>query len=470
MMLKDILHDIEIIRKYPLRYIAQVVIQAETPLSISTGEKDILTDSTIVTDANGLPMIYGTSLAGVLRHSLQERGMDVDSIFGYQNDRTNEGEGSRLIVSNAHFVDKNSNVIEGLCPVDWNDEFLGKFKELPVRQHAKIWHTGAVNKQEHGKFDEQVVYKGTRFKFELELVGDNSDRQNWIQLLKQFSALDFRIGGGSRKGFGKLEIVSIQVKEFDLESKLEDYMEKTSSLNCSLGTENVKLTYQDEDKRSWISFILKIEPDDFWMFGSGFGDSDVDMTPVFEEEIIWKTAGPEFSEKLILIPTSSIKGAISHRVAYHYNRLTDNYADGKSKAELEQLVGEKNTAVKSLFGCSKENEKGNRGNVLFTDLYLKMDENKMPKIINHVAIDRFTGGAINGALFDEKVIFQKNIPKLELLVKKNALEDDKVQESLHNTLNDICNGMLPLGGGVMRGHGCFTGKVYKNGVEVTNGR
>ena len=468
MMLKDILHDIEIIRKYPLRYIAQVVIQAETPLSISTGEKDLLTDSTVVTDVNGLPMIYGTSLTGVLRHSLQERGIDVDSVFGYQNDRTNDGEGSRLIVSNAHFVDKNSNVIEGLCPVDWNDEFLGKFKELPVRQHAKIWHTGAVNKQEHGKFDEQVVYKGTRFKFELELVGDNSDRQNWTQLLERFSALDFRIGGGSRKGFGKLKIVSIQVKVFDLKSDIGNYLDKTSSLNCSLGSKDVKDEYQNKDNENWHKYTLSIEPDNFWMFGSGFGDSDVDMTPVFEEEIIWKTAGPEFSEKLILIQTSSIKGAISHRVAYHYNKLKRNYADGKSKAELEQLVGEKNLGVKSLFGCSKENEKGNRGNVLFTDLYLKMDENMKPKILNHVAIDRFTGGAINGALFDEKVIFQKNIPMLEFLVKKDAFEEDEVQKSLHNTFHDICNGMLPLGGGVMRGHGCFTGKVYKDGKELIN--
>ncbi|MDO9578464.1 MAG: hypothetical protein Q7J16_11310, partial [Candidatus Cloacimonadales bacterium] len=94
-----------------------------------------------------------------------------------------------------------------------------------------------------------------------------------------------------------------------------------------------------------------------------------------------------------------------------------------------------------------------------------------------VAIDRFTGGAKAGALFDEKVITQKNVINFEILVNQNAyeidniktaFEKDKVQYAFEKTLADICTGMLPLGGGVMRGHGCFTGKVFRNGVEVTN--
>jgi hypothetical protein len=28
--------------------------------------------------------------------------------------------------------------------------------------------------------------------------------------------------------------------------------------------------------------------------------------------------------------------------------------------------------------------------------------------------------------------------------------------------------MLPLGGGTMRGHGCFIGKLEKNGKEIYN--
>ena len=52
---------------YPYRSLARVVLEAKTPLCISSGEKDLVSDSMCIKDANGLPYIPGTTLAGVLR-------------------------------------------------------------------------------------------------------------------------------------------------------------------------------------------------------------------------------------------------------------------------------------------------------------------------------------------------------------------------------------------------------------------
>lgn len=56
---------------------------------------------------------------------------------------------------------------------------------------------------------------------------------------------------------------------------------------------------------------------------------------------------------------------------------------------------------------------------------------------------------------------------MTLLVRKEALDkkDKKVEQALEAALQDICKGMLPLGGGVNRGNGIFTGTL-KRGEEI----
>lgn len=203
---------------------------------------------------------------------------------------------------------------------------------------------------------------------------------------------------------------------------------------------------------------MQIEPENFWLFGSGLSDDEVDMTPVYEKVVVWRGSKAKFSQEKILIPASSIKGALSHRTAYHYNKLQGNFADKlESEEKIKDYVEEKNAAVKALFGCAKdEDERGSRGNVILSDIYIT--KTKKEKILEHVAIDRFTGGAKDGALYDEKVIAQKASINLRILVNKNALEEPQVQNAFELTLDDICQGSLPLGGGVMRGHGCFKGE------------
>ncbi|APF18784.1 protein of unknown function DUF324 [Caldithrix abyssi DSM 13497] len=443
------------------RYCARILLEATTPLKIGTGEAGLITDELVATDANGLPVIPGTALTGVLRHSFKDESK-IKNVFGFQEKK--EGKGSRLIISNANFVGKDGEVIDGLADIDFSDEFYKNFKLLPVRDHTRITEKGVADSEAHGKFDEQIVYKGCRFVFDMELIGDKNDVALWQELLSKLRSPLFRIGSGTRKGFGELKIVRLDEEIFDLTNDVQKYMSRSAKLSVPKNEFKAKLVSDDQ----LITYELYLEAEDFFIFSSGYGDNETDTVVKKEPYIIWSDGKPTFTEEKILLPATSVKGAISHRTAFHYNRLAGYFADQIPVEDHKNYVGENNTAVRALFGFAKNSEEdenyGQRGRVIFSDLFVRAAGEK---IFDHVAIDRFTGGAIDGALYNEKVVFTDENIILKIAVEKEALEnDDKIMEAFECTLKDIATGMLPLGGNVMRGHGSFTGKVFKNGKDI----
>lgn len=493
-------------------FLARIILEAETPLALASGEKDIYTDKLVLTGINGLPYIPGTSLTGVLSHSLSalDEGFPVNDFFGYQIPGKNEGFGSRVVISPAYMVGENGYVAEGLDTTHTDSDFFTLFRHLPVRQHVRINHRGVH--EEKGKFDEEVVFKGTRFCFEIEMMGVLEDTSNWEKLLGIISSPLFRIGGGTRKGFGKMKIINSRsfTAVIDLEQNLDKYLGKSSSFNKSASWWEEWGSALDisvvSSPRNLSVYELKLTPEDFFLFGSGFGSDEADMTPVDEMVITWKDGNPEFIQEKWLIPASSFKGALAHRVAYHYNKLSGIFADkvnqefvrklidkgflnfsrkdfdSSKEKDLFNIIGPYNQAVNWLFGTAADEDQGVPGNVLFSDLFV--EKGGESKLMNHVSIDRFTGGAMEGALFTEEVVEAGNIKplKLDVVLDKTGLEkvirkhpmiggeynEDRFREYFNNTikalelaLEDVCNGQLPLGGGTMRGHGCFKGDFKK---------
>ena len=411
------------------RHIAHITIQADTPLKVGSNASDFLQDSPIQKDFNGLPMILGTSIAGVLRKDFDDSL--VDDIFGNEN-------GSKVIFSNALLVDERNRVHEELLLE--KTDFLKIFDNLPIREHTAITEKGVA--KEHSKFDEEVVYKGTRFKFSIEVIED--EKESFDKILKLLSSPLFRLGGGSTKGFGKFKIVEIQTQTYNK----DNYENYSSSLNHILKTP-YKLEGQNDN--NYTTYTLKIAPEDFFIFGSGFGDSDSDATPVYEKVVDYANA--KLSDGEILIPASSIKGAVAHRTTYHYNLLNKLFIGDKKARESTQ----------EIFGEAKNSKKGSKGKAIFSDCYKK--DQKETKTFDHVAIDRFTGGAIDGALFQEKTIAQKDLWEIEILLHKDV--QGKVLEAFEKALIDITTGMLPLGGMTTKGHGVFIGTLLKDKKEFS---
>jgi len=302
------------------RFLAHIIIEAKTPLKVGGGKNDLFLDAPAQRDFNGLPMILGTSVAGILRRAFEDNaGKDaVNKIFGTRREEKGRSEkesedenlnliGSRLIVSNALLVDENGKVCEQL--LSGKSEFLRLFDILPIRDHVAIGANGAA--KDAGKFDEEVVFKGTRFKFSLELDGSKEEFEEILNLLCDPT---LRLGSGSSKGFGLLGILEIKWGEFEL-------YEYTSSLNDNPhGLSDFDLKGEINEK--FIKYELKISPDDFFVFGSGFGDNEADQTPALESVIDYKTG--KLSKQKILIPASSVKGALSHRTAFYFNKIYKN--------------------------------------------------------------------------------------------------------------------------------------------------
>ena len=466
------------------RFLAYVIIEAKTPLKVGGGKNDLFSDAPVQRDWNGLPMILGASVAGILRRAFEDgAGKDVaNEIFGTKHEGKGRSEkesedenlnliGSRLIVSNALLVDENGKVCEEL--LSGKSEFLRLFDILPIRDHVAIGANGAA--KDAGKFDEEVVFKGTRFKFSLELDGSEEEFEEILNLLCDPT---LRLGGGSSKGFGSLGILEIKWGEFEpgeYSSSLNFNSDKFAKFTLESVTDG-NLTSQ-----KFIRYELKISPDDFFMFGSGFGDKDADQTPVLECVIDYENKC--LSKRKILIPASSIKGALSHRTAFHFNKINKQFGE-KAK------VGSENEAVREIFGHEKnENKKGAKGKILISDCFLDYDEAKDTKVFEHVSIDRFTGGAIDAALFQEKAIAQRNNFEIEveiepdktdkkgkkrsgfcveILVKSNVSKASL--DAFEAALNDVIKGHLPLGGATTKGYGFFKGEVVKNGkrLELTD--
>ena len=89
-------------------FIAHITFEAKTALKIGSKNADFLQDSPIQKDWNGLPMILGTSLTGVLRKEFENECEIAKNIFG-------TGDfGSKTIISNALLLDENLEVNESL--------------------------------------------------------------------------------------------------------------------------------------------------------------------------------------------------------------------------------------------------------------------------------------------------------------------------------------------------------------------
>ena len=514
-----------------LRYQAVCMIEAATVLAVGSGDKTILLENPIIRDAFNLPYIPGTSLTGVMRHLLEGEQVDeikpLKELFGFQErnkENKEEGVGSRIILSSAYLF-KDDKVADGLeTALALEPEFATLLK-LPLRDHVRINDKGVADKDGYGKFESELLPKGVRFVFEIELWGTDEDQDNWNDILDSIKHPTFRIGGGTRKGFGQLKVINCWQRVLNLKSK-EDfdlYLNKTSQItipsdisfkeyeNSSKGKSNAtKFIHYKLDlvSRDFFLFDGQFEMDDKTIKALKLGQKRTDMTPKMEQILTWTGNHPSVSSSKWLLPATSIKGAIAHRVAFHYNKKVgnkiiteegpllkeiENFIQSNANASLTEdktkelkvkigtyrqlldtknssknFVGEQNIAVKTLFGEAldyKNKDKGQRGKVLFSDVYIDR-ENGTEKILNHVSIDRFTGGALETALFSEKVVGSKAPYTLEIWVEKSALEDEDIKYAFEQTLKDLAKEQLPLGGGTMRGHGMMKGSVLKQNESL----
>lgn len=479
------------------RHLARVVLELTTPMHIGAGREGERADAEIARDANGLPTIPGSSLAGALRASLVAIEPDgpllADAIFGFQRSRKDgslapaDARGSSLTVSWASIHDSNNIPVEGIVERNnlADDQILQVALSPTIRDHVRLSHLGAADARQspendksttgvggHGKFDEMAVCAGHRFTFELELAGDMGSVENWNLLLGILRDPTLRIGAKTRRGFGAFKIVSLSGASLclDKEEDFSSYARHPAALSVqSPLLEPLETLSSSKQSNAAVVAMLELEPEGYWMFGGGSDpagfEGDADMSPVRDKRVVWDDGRGRLIEDIIVIPGSSVKGALAHRVAFHCNRLTGRHADTLDRDKLSEVTGSHNEAVQEIFGSVNGTESGSKGLVMIDDIMMEAEPKS--QLVHHVSLDRFTGGAMSGFLFSERPVWGGKIDiSIRIVTSGNRKVSLVSRKALESAIEDLANGRLQIGAGSGRGLGYFTAR---NGVKWSDG-
>jgi CRISPR/Cas system CSM-associated protein Csm3 (group 7 of RAMP superfamily) len=470
-------------------HLARITLQTETPLSIATGKADGVFDTSLVTDANGLPTIPGTSLTGVLRHLYQDEFGEAgaNELFGFQSrDKSDESQPSRLHVSWGCIHNSAGKAVQGLClgkerTAQEQDTILKvalALADIPAnRDRVRINHKGASS--DTGKFDRAVLPAGYRFSVELSLWSDLANDAQWERVLDLLQHPLFRLGGSTRAGLGKLKVVSVHtlVNDLRIPAGRTAFGQMRRDMNNLTGFKphTLKNSWAEGKEPTTVTATLKLKPKSYWRIGQGDkptltdNGKTADLLPKLEARIGWNPQNQATVEtEKLLVPASSVKGALAHRIAFHANRLskTPRWADDILDEQSEQYQKDYDKSVhcdevKQLFGFANDSndnkQEGEAGRVLIDDAYREFSAQDL-QIIMHNSIDRFSGSVRDHMLFSEEMVWGKGID-LQLTVKKHDSISVTAKQALQQALLDLCEGRLALGASVSKGHGFFSGTL-----------
>lgn len=434
-------------------YIARFILQTKTPLHCGGGSDPSL-DQPVNRDSYGLWRIQGSSVAGILRSYIKDAEPELEDIlFGHQN-------------RNFSSLDQSASLVwcSDASLLDFDDDFA--FKKIAsgkdigfgvgpfVRDHVNIdLEKGTAT--DGGKYDEEIVPPGVKFAIELKLDGWNEElgADKSDAFLKLCSAIKqglITFGGKTVSGYGKVVCTYAEVKELNLKNKddLETYLNLSDSPvfadNEGHSVELLKVddfTSKDGSLYTGKLVLPLVSNGPILVGGTNSKDSEVDMmclmTPILDDkkkDYIYKYT----------ISGSSLRGVIRHRV---FDILKALDKDNESSDELN-----------SIFG-SVSGKNGSAGHIKCSDIYLDVDK---AQHVQHVAIDRFTGGAIDGALFDEAPVWESGL-LLKTEIEFTNLTALQTAVLMHALL-DICTGDAPIGGGTNRGNGVVRIKDLDKGI------
>lgn len=428
----------------------RLIIECETPLHCGGGEDEIQ-DQPVTRDAFGYWRIPGSSLAGALRALGEKEDPELTRrMFGEQEG--SESHASFIWCEDGLLLDYDGKpVLEKLLAGEEPKIATGPF----VRDHVRIdLESGAS--EDGGKFDAEIVPAGARFL--LEFRCDSWDTEfteaqlaYFDRLCSQVIAGQLSLGGKTGLGYGLYKVLDYACRDLELS--------EASGMKAWLALPEFCLPAPDLGKTVQLPEVGRSESAglDGWLevplacagpilIGGGSphrpagtgGEADLlfALTPRLSYEgktrLLWQA----------VLPGSSIRGVLRHAV---YAILQDL---GTAKAE---------EMLNALFGFVDANE-GQCGKLVIADSRLEFaGPGPNYQFEQHVALDRFSGGALDGALFSEEPFWTEGAGA-KLRIRACNLEAHEAALFFH-ALFDLLDGCVAIGSGVNRGNGrlCLRG-------------
>lgn len=470
-------------------HLARIVLEADAALSIGArtgGERD---DVILIEDAMGLPTIPASSLTGALRSLATERYGDefVKSVFGYLGPKG--GQRSRLTVSWGICHGEDDAPLE--CVPEERDgprrrtalvRRLMDLSAAPIkRDRVSLDHRATARPR--GKFDRSLVPKGVRFTVELRLWGAAGSDGEWQCLLGLLAGEGVRVGGATRAGLGRLSVERARGKSFNLADVRDAAEFRSLPVRCDNADTlpALAIKHVDDGSAHAVMCTIKLRPQGFLRVGQGdapflrdecSGNEASLLTQKSETIVTWRNGRGQVERSGPLIPASSLKGALSDRIAFHAHRHAGRFVEnatpmgwldtGPSGSDAESLARyDKNLdvpEVQELFGTIGGREGARAGRLILEDVWLSVPGEKNAARVTHNVIDRFTGGVREHLLFTEEVLFQPEI-EFRLLVRQPQAIGSGARHALRDAIDDLVTGLLPLGAASTRGNGYFFGEA-----------
>ena len=423
--------------------IARLTLELVSPLHIGSGLQSADTDAPVVRDAFGDYRIPGSSLAGALRAHC---GPSLESAWGSAG---SENRASAIEVSDAFLIDW-----DGTTTL--TKRLAGKSVAFPtfkeIQDHVRIDHASGAA-EDGKKFDAEIVPQGTRFRCELALIERDDSSTARDAFTCALHALDtgaIALGGDVCSGLGLIRVLrdSYTIATFDLATAagLANARNRPAALDqpaaldakptqisaCGLSTATATA-----DTVSGSVRIAFRTDGPLLVGGSQRPSNKSDADRNFGADLVFGEARvADYAKKALVakpwIPGSSLRGAIRHRVWHIFEAL--------GCANVQQRVDD-------LFG-SVAGERASASKIRVTGQFL---EQHPRTLVQHVAIDRLTGGSLTGALYAEAPIWRDDLViQVGLTLHGIALDE---AAALTHALIDMGIGELAIGGGTRRGNG-----------------
>jgi CRISPR/Cas system CSM-associated protein Csm3 (group 7 of RAMP superfamily) len=430
------------VREPLARWVITGELRLESACHLGNGESGNTVDMPLSLDrVSDQPLLTGSSLVGGLRSHVNDRWLGFETaeeraaaavaLFG-GNRGDEDGGQSPLIVFDAI----------GSLPEKATSE---------IRDGVSL-DAGRGTAAEHLKFDLEVLPRGTIFPLRFELLIDRGQEEtSLVQMqavaLSGLERGDIRLGARRSRGLGACRVGYWRARRFDLTSKAgwlawldSDYLRPTRGISPGREIEPVLAalarglrTTDVPDNRSLVRIEAELQVQGGLLVRSpGLTASAADATHLH-------------SGGRPVLPGTCVAGALRAR-ALRIARLV----------RAAQQDGDR--WVERLFGPRRQSRPADR-NVRPTASRLRVSEQILEdgKQLrpSRIRVDRFTGGVVEGFLFDEEPnCGSKTVLELELRSPRPGEIG-----LLLLVLKDLLTGDLPLGGTSSVGRGVVTGRA-----------
>jgi CRISPR/Cas system CSM-associated protein Csm3 (group 7 of RAMP superfamily) len=460
-------------RRVKDRLVITGTLVAETPIHVGGIDGNPATDMPL--SVNGLGKVYvpGTSLAGPLRHWLIE-GFGHDTVETFWGRIPSKTPGDKGHASYVSIADAEVTLPSNSTPEIRDGVGIDRFR-------------GAA--AEGIKFDREVLPKGTKISFKM-IFDTNNDGIGKGELRALVEALlqgDIRLGAAKTRGLGKIKLKNdFKVEHFGLQTHegILGLLEGKSSSK----TNKTPLGWLGDaavpNKKPRIRITIDWRPLGPVMVKSSADGTGIDMIPL--------VTGDGNGKQAPVIPGASAKGSLrsqSERIL----ATVDGCRLAEGTAFIDQVS--RLPLIETLFGAVKKKDdrpksQSGRGALSIDDCLAnaplamaewqkiaddwdnKPGNSAIPQAVNpkldvamHVAIDRWTGGAAEGALFSaaeprfdwNPLVIEIDVERLVPGVKERPARMANAKHAALAlfllSLRDMVDGLVPLGFGVNRGYG-----------------